>query len=380
MSSTDSTRKAAVFIVANSLDQIKRLPPELRPGELIDLGELHTDHFTSNCGMNPTSTELMEASRAFNRQLGQHMRTYGGTYYVLTPQRTLKTFMNAMRIPGILRNYWMRYGVYDREVLSAQATLGLLGDTTLVWYANKETTPIINELPGEITPVDALPPVQFPKHIEPVQPASEPRTQIAIAETKYFARCETEGCPTQIDITSNVEDLLRTGATEIAFTENIHRVCNACEKSYFGVISTVISDGEQVFGVELSSKPMRLSAVNDTTIVVLKSCNADEKDPIYLVAQEDFYSRHESHEDNIGHREFWYNENTCVVNWLRNVKQVIYDKRLDPHGIFEVYRLFSPAEIKKLTGRDVEEVLNRRTNLNDREIFGKLLPELFDPK
>ena len=52
---------------------------------------------------------------------------------------------------------------------------------------------------------------------------------------------------------------------------------------------------------------------------------------------------------------FYYEEHACPVNFLRGVKEVIYNKKLDPHGVFKVVAVVDRGWEEDLENATIEK-------------------------
>jgi hypothetical protein len=101
---------------------------------------------------------------------------------------------------------------------------------------------------------------------------------------------------------------------------------------------------------------------------LLRSSNADGKDPIYFVVATSFkLSVIRAHQvDNDGSANWYFDESTCPTNWLRDtrleihngkvsgvpfaqgIEQVVWAKDPDPHGVFVMVALASYEQVAKV--------------------------------
>ena len=107
-------------------------------------------------------------------------------------------------------------------------------------------------------------------------------------------------------------------------------------------------------------------------LIILRSTNAGEKDPIYAVIEverlNEQMSRKELHDD----WRYYYDEHTCPTNWTRHIVALVHDQDSDPHGVFCLHRIFRASEIKQLTGFDLDEF-----DQNKHEMIVRMIPEAF---
>lgn len=163
-------------------------------------------------------------------------------------------------------------------------------------------------------------------------------------------------CRNDLGITHSLENAIERNAvhTEI-------EVCNHCGSIW--EFRHVVDQGLEVAQLTTDDQPNLWVPV----FVLLRSSNADGRDPIYLVVDCHDHTNAiaEFQAEGTGSVECWYNENTCPTNWLRNARLCIHDGKTvlmpwatgiemaywdgsyDPHGVFTVKAIVTHEQAAK---------------------------------
>lgn len=109
---------------------------------------------------------------------------------------------------------------------------------------------------------------------------------------------------------------------EVPFTAKVPWHCPTC-----GTLFTFAIGADGSVGVEITGQGEPRPRTLDLLKLELK------EGPLYFVVdQNPTY-----HTDDDG-RRFWYEENTCAINWLSEVTELVFDGMTDPHGLVEFVR------------------------------------------
>jgi hypothetical protein len=100
--------------------------------------------------------------------------------------------------------------------------------------------------------------------------------------------------------------------------------CNSCEKT----INFMVDPTGEVSIEEYN--------VGNTTwdLIMLPP----QTEPVFLVVSGRIYPKKESEISDLLDKSFWYDENTCPTNWIKDIEVVVSERDCDPHGLFQFVR------------------------------------------
>ncbi len=204
------------------------------------------------------------------------------------------------------------------------------------------------------------------------------RKRVAVTWT---IACPSQSCDHRYDITAEVEQLHKMSGRCHEYIPQ-HWESWGCPNCHIRPINLKLWMTENgvrpSVSVEWERVPNEIRSV--TGLSVLRSVNSAGQDPIYLVLKDTFLSAHDDYAKVFYDRSFHYESHSCPTNWLSDAVDVINAGQVDPHGIFELFAVFRPGEVKQLTGYDLDEYLDSDTNDIDLAFLSRLLPEAFPVK
>lgn len=109
---------------------------------------------------------------------------------------------------------------------------------------------------------------------------------------------------------------------EVPFISTTPWQCPTCGTGFIFAIAT---DGS--VGIEIVSQGQPRPRTLDLLKLELKD------GPLYFVVDQN-----PSYFDGDSGRAFWYEENTCAINWLDNVVELVHNGLTDPHHLVEFVR------------------------------------------
>lgn len=125
--------------------------------------------------------------------------------------------------------------------------------------------------------------------------------------------------------------------------------CETCQSKLF---VEVYRQNDGGIGLTVEKRPIPTEEQMTHGLVLLRSTNADGKDPIYLIVHDSYVNKFTTAESS---KDYWYNEHTCPTNWTRNVVGmmnkcaiIMHREDTDPHGVFEYVKHYNEEEIRQI--------------------------------